>query len=280
MAVTVDYQAWDSASYNWLDKTTSTAAPQQINDKITAWITAVNANAANTNKQVTLEKGPADSTSTNFIGWTLKFDSNSSGSPFWVKLHTTTTTNIACYFGTTWTNDGSSGGYGLTGGTTGSDTSNTYAVSGVAGEFVVAAETANGEEFLALGYRIGSDAAKSACLLIFKDTNNEWAAVWNISSSQTGTLYMAEHTTPARTMSVAFDGNTISDNASYLTSLQLWVTSGFPATGNAFTAMVGAKSDALYQTSLTANRAFGRYATMADSSKVICLGNCSIYVRY
>ncbi len=280
MAVTVEYQSWDSATYSWLDNSTSTAAPQQINDKLTTWITAVNANASNANRQVTLVKSPASSTSAAFVGWTLKFDSNTSGSPFWVKLHTTTSVNIACYFGTTYTDDGSSGGYGLTGGTAVSDTSVLYASSATSGEFVVASETANGEEFFAISWRIGSDTAKSDCLLIFKDTNNEWAGVFTDGATVTaGTLYMTQHTTPARTMSVQFFVN-YNASSTALAPFQLWTNGGLPAANNYYTAFVMPKSPSLYLAGSSTNYSFGRYATLADSSKVLCLANCPFWVRF
>ena len=280
MAVSVEYQAWLSADYNWLDKTTSTAAPQQINDKLTAWITAVNANAANTNKQLTLRKGPADSTSTNFIGWVLELGSASSGAPFYFSFYTYNSTLVVSASHLTWANDESNGGYGGRGSPNSTNYGGFY-TSGQNAEFAVATETANGQEFFCLGWRTTGNATQEAiysgAALLFKDSNGEWASYHFNEYTHAGSFYMPTNTTLKRQFEVrplVIYGNGITLDPLVLTmNSQAYM----PSAGNAVTLAVSAANPNL----LTGEYgSFGRYCALPASTTAVSIGFSPIFVRY
>jgi len=284
MAITVEYQLWSSGAYNWLDKTTSTSAPLQLNDKLNEWIAAVNASPTNASKQISVKKQPADSTSANFIGWVIELAGASSGAgPFYVRLYSSSTTNLNVTFSGGWTNDGTNGGYGATAGTAATDTTISWYTSGQTAEFTCVTETAAGEEFFLLGWRLANNGTYSDALLIFKDQNGEWAGVFSDGGQIVGTYYMAIHTTPQRTYSVGLLWSGVSANyTNYLDTLVLGCsfTTGLPAFGNTFTSQVRPASNALIGTSNSSMWGFGRWAPLSGSKTGACVHNGPFWVIY
>jgi hypothetical protein len=284
MAVTVEYQAWTSGNYNWLDKTTATSAPLQINDKLDAWVAAVNANASNTNKQITVRKDPGNSTSANFIGWVLELASNTSAAaPFFLRLYSSTTTNLAFTASASWTDDGTNGGYGVAAGSTATDTSISWAASGVTAEFSIAQETADGVEFFCLGWRLNNATAQSDQLVIFKDNNGEWATLFSDGGAEAGCFYSpVSGATPSRNFAVQTNSVGMNANAGYLSQLQLAnaASTYLPATGEEFTNTVTAASSALYLTDSTVEYGFGRWASLSGGRTAVCMGFGPIWVVY
>ena len=280
MAVTVEYQAWDSASYDWLDNSTSTAAPQQINDKLSAWITAVNANASNTTKQITIEKGPADSTSTNYVGWVLKLDSASTSSPFYALFYSTSTTGGIFGCSDTWTGDGTNGGYGAASGLT-STSSFSYKTSGVAAEFTIGTETTDGEEFFVFGYKTDASTTFQGVWVIFKDSAGEWAYFNRFSSAaERGCYYMPTHTTPQRVFGVATRNIVSRSDSLSPFALGLSNSAQLPAAGNSYTAVSLPGSSYLYIADSAIAFSFNRYANMADGRVAISPGHGPIVITY
>jgi hypothetical protein len=282
MTVTVDYQVWDSTSYNWLDKTTSTSAPLQINDKLDAWVAAVNANASNTSKQITVRKDPADSTSANFIGWVIEAASGSANSGFFTRFYTSAATNIVCTFSAAWTNDGTNGGYGAASGNSAADTSTTWVSSGAIGEFSVAAETANGQEFFCLGWRQNNSTVTSDQLLIFKDSSGEWASLFSDGGTVIGSFYMPVHTAPQRNYNITLPWLNANSSTFWLSGLVLSNSSATnaPAAENEFTATICSASPALYMAGGTGDYGYGRWSNVTGGKKVVCMGYGPIYVVF
>lgn len=282
MAVSVEYQAWTSATYNWLDNSTSTAAPQQINDKLAAWVTAVNANASNTNKQLTIHKGPVDSTSANYIGWVLGLASDSSGSTFYTRFYSNTTTNTVVSFSSDWTNDGSNGGYGAASGASTTDSSVTWFSSGVLAEFSIATETTDGEEFFCLGWRLNNANSASDVILIFKDSNGEWASLFSDGGTESGSFYMPTHTTPQRNYAIDLPLLALGTSPGYLSQLMMTISSGtyVPAASNEYTGTVAAASPALYTTYTTSEYGYGRWASVSGSRTAVCMSYGQVYVVF
>ena len=278
MAVTVEYQAWDSATYNWLDNSSSTAAPQQINDKLSAWITAVNANASNTSKQLTIEKGPADSTSANFVGWVIKLDSSTSLSPFYFAVYTLSSGVLGMYSYETWTNSTSNGGYGTLSGSS-SGASVNFRTSAIAAEFTVATETANGQEFFALGYKTDPSSSNyQGFFVLFKDTTGEWAS-YNGGSNNYGTLYASANPTPARAYGVRpIDFTSLT---TVLSPLVFSNSGTLPSAGQSFTLLAQPASPSLLSSlSTSVGFSFNRYAVLADGTTCIAIGYGPIFVAY
>lgn len=280
MAVVVEYQAWDSASYNWLDKTTSTSAPIQINNKLDAWVAAVNANASNTNKQITVEKDPSDSTSANIIGWVIKLASDSTNSTTYAEFRTTSATQHTVGTYSSWTTGTANGGYG-TMGATGSSTSSSFTTSGSSAEFIVATETANEEEFFCLAYKTSSASVSngSGCLLLFKDTAGEWV-VYIGQSSSFGSFYLPTHASPTRNYGVAVVDGSISATLIPFV-LRISGSSFIPAAGSATTVMCTPKSQyILANPSTSVGYQFARYAALPSSRTAVCMGYSPIFVSY
>lgn len=282
MTIAVDYQTWTSASYNWLDKTTATGAVLQINDKLVAWVAAVNANASNTTRQITIKKGPADSTSANFVGWVVECASPNSGGTFYPYLYSNSTSAATGGFQETWTFNTANGGYGTPGGSGDGRTNATWnATAAVSAEFVVATDTANGQEFFCLGWR-HSSTTDNGCLCIFKDNNGDWAGVGTLNGTNYGSYYMPVHPTPKRAFGIAIlEPTTINAVSIHRLAIRMNSTSGFlPTAGNEYTSAVSsANSDAFCTLSSTIGYTFGRFATLASSKTAVCLGGC-MFVRY
>lgn len=282
MPVTIDYQTWDSSSFNWLDKTTTTGAPLQITEKLDAWIAAVNSNASNANKQIIRRKGPADSTSANFIGWAIECTSNAASSGFFARLYTNTSTNFAVVFSAAWLNDGTNGGYGAGSGNSISDSTVAWASSAVIGEFSVATSTDNGQEFFCLGWRLGNDTAKSDQFLIFKGVNGEWCSLFSDGGAMIGTYYMDAHSAPQRNYNVGLTTMALNTSASFLS--RLIVTSSnstqVPTTSVEYTGAMLAANSAIYYSNTATEWGYGRWSNMVDGRKIVCMGYGPIWIAY
>lgn len=283
MPVTVDYQYWDSASYNWLDNVSATAPALQIQEKLAAWVSAVNANASNAGRPVSIRKSPSDSTSTNFIGWVIECSSTSADKGLFARLYSSTATNLNALFHQTWTDNGSNGGYGTYSGGISSDTSISFSTTGVAAEFSVAAGTDDGQEFFCLGWRLNNATTQSDVFLIFKDVYGEWAGVFTDGGSQvSGTYYMGTHSSPKRNYLVAILTIGFNSNTNYLTRLALHNSGSTYAAsdGVEFTSVMTAASPALFCTTTANNYGYGRWGTFADGRTAVCMGYSQIWVVY
>jgi hypothetical protein len=282
MAISVDYQVWTNTGYNWLDKTTPTGAALQINDKLVAWVAAVNANASNATRQVTIKKGPADSTSANFVGWVIECASPNPGGTFYPHLYSNSATAATAGVQETWTFNTANGGYGTPGGSGDGRTNATWnATASVSAEFAVATDSTNGQEFFALGWR-HSDATNNGCLCIFKDNNGDWAGAGTLNGTNYGSFYMPVHTTPKRAFGIAVaDTTSLTAGSAYRLAIRMNSVTGFlPTAGTEYTSAVSSTNpDALCTNSSTTGFAFGRFATLASGKTAVCLGGC-IFVRY
>lgn len=283
MVATVEYQAWDSTTYNWLDTVDPTSAPNQIFSKLSAWCTAINANPSNVAKQVITRKGPTDSTSANFVGFVLEITSPSAGASCFLRFHTTTATNILSAIAASWTDDGANGGYGTTSGSASNDSSVSWLSSGVAGEFTVAYDTADGVEFFALGWRLNNATSSSDQMCLFKDTNGEWAYWFSDGGSVTGSFYMPNNATPARNFGI-YGTNPIgvSNQSGTLTQLVISagsIVSSVPA-GGIFTNLITAASLSLFMNTNTTEYGYGRWASLVDGRIAVCIGYGPLWIAY
>lgn len=179
MPVSVEYQNFSLATYNW-KSTDSGNAPLQINSKLDAWVAAVNANAVNASKQVTVLRDPLDSTGTR-TGWVIRF---ADGTQPGFMLHFAST--IASGNSTSgaraelfpisgWTDNTTNDGYGGIASVVSSDPSLGWYISGGQAEFIIASSTDSGEEFFILGWNMANNTSHRDVIAIFKDTNGNWA---------------------------------------------------------------------------------------------------------
>lgn len=179
MPVSVEYQNFASGTYDW--KSTDAAnAPLQINSKLDTWVAAVNANAVNASKQVTVLRDPLDSTGTR-TGWVIRF---TDGTQPGFMLHfantiasgnSTAGARAELFQISGWTDDTTNDGYGAIASVVSSDTGIGWYISGGQAEFIIASSTDSGEEFFILGWNMANSTSYRDVLAIFKDTNGNWA---------------------------------------------------------------------------------------------------------
>lgn len=177
MAPTIKWLRFESAAYDWTDAT-ATGPLKQIEAEIDAWITAVNANASNTGRQLARVRGIDDSTTANYAGFVVRASANNNTENAWMHFGTigSSTTRVH-YVGSTYADDTSRGGYGTVAGNGGSDTSVTWKSNGTTADFLLGYDTTDGQEYLVLGYATNTtpSTAYEDGLLIYKTTTGEWA---------------------------------------------------------------------------------------------------------
>lgn len=284
MAVVLEYQAWAAGTYNWLDKTTATSAPLQINDKLVAWIAAVNANPSNASKQITIEKGVTAGTNSTNVGWTLKLASPSSGSTFYIGLFSSNNNEIYYLASQSWSSGTANGGYGTFSGNQ-SAFPGTFTTGGSnSAEFIVATETADTEEFFCLGFKSSSASSQtgSGSFLIFKDTTGEWATHYVLAGNVYGSYYLTTHTTPQRSFGLTNCAQFAQGSALDPVVLRSSTSASnlfWPAAGNSVTIASVAKSPYLF-----ANESFGyqfaKYGSLTGGRTAVCVGYSPIFVSY
>ena len=190
MAPVIKWQRWDSASYDWFGTSATDALPS-LEAELDAWITAVNGNASNSGRQVTKERGYADSTTANYAGLVLSCGANGNASKGYLSYGTYgSTSSKRIYSGDTFADDTSNGGYGtISGGT--SDTSVSWYTSGQEANWMLVYDTTDGQEFFSFGPTFGSTPSSTYQdgFFIFKCTDGEWSMVSNDGSSQVHVHY-------------------------------------------------------------------------------------------
>lgn len=283
MAVTVEYQAWDATGYNWQDTTSATSAPVQIYNKLVAWANTVNANPGNVNKQIAMRKGPASSTSAAFVGFGMELGSSQANGSFHARVYTNSTTNLTVGFSSGFTDNGTNGGYGAGSGSATSDTNITWVSSSALAEFSVAQETDEGKEFFCLGWRLNNSTNSSDTLLLFKDANGEWASIFTDGGTAViGSFYMPVHATPQRNFSITLSISSLNGVGGHLSQLQLETGSAtyLPTTGNEYTSVVTAGSNAIYLTQTSSEYGYGRWAPLSGGRKAVCMGYGPFWIVY
>jgi len=178
MAPTIKWQRWDSASYNWFGTTATDALPS-VEAELDAWITTVNGNASNVGRQVTKERGYADSTTANYASLVISCGANSNTAKGYMSYGCLGgTTAKKNYVGNAYTDDTSNGGYGTVSGGP-SDTSVSWYTSGQEANFLIVTGVVDGEEYFCFGPTIGATPNYSYMdgFFISKATDGEWFMV-------------------------------------------------------------------------------------------------------
>ena len=185
MAPTIKWQRWDSASYDWFGTTATDALPS-LEAELDAWITAVNGNASNSGRQVTKERGYADSTATNYGALVLSCGANGNASKgyfSWGCYGSTSSKQIR--LGPTYADDTTNGGYGAVSGGP-SDTSVSWYGSGQEANWLLVYDSTDGQEYFSFGPAFGTspNTAYQDGFFIFKGTDGEWSMTSNDSVNQ------------------------------------------------------------------------------------------------
>jgi len=180
MAPTIKWQRWDSASYNWAGTAATDALPS-LEAELDAWITAVNGNASNTGRQITKERGYADSTTANYHGLVISAGANSNAAKGYLAYGTYgSATTKKLYAGPTYADDTTNGGYGtISGGN--ADTSVSWYSSGQEANLLIISDTTDGQEFFCFGPSIPASPSTAYCegFYIMKCTDGEWSLCAN-----------------------------------------------------------------------------------------------------
>lgn len=183
MAPVIKWQRWDNVSYNWFGAGATDALPS-LEAEIDAWITAVNSNASNVGRQITKERGYADSTGGNYAAFVLSAGANGNASKGYLQWGCLgSTSSKKAYAGPTFADDTSNGGYGTVSGGS-SDTSIGWVTSGQEANWLIVYDVTDGEEYFAFGPAFDSnDTGVQEGFSIVKCTDGEWSLVANDSSS-------------------------------------------------------------------------------------------------
>lgn len=110
VAPTVKYKFWASADYDGLG-TTSTDFYPSLETELDSWITAITSNASLTSAVPIKRKGVSDSTNSSFIGLTVECPHPTAGT-IYAQSYTSSATIQRTRTLSTWTDNGTEGGYG------------------------------------------------------------------------------------------------------------------------------------------------------------------------
>ncbi len=187
MAPTIKWQRWDSASYDWFGTNATDALPA-LEAELNAWIATVNSNPSNAGRQVTKERGYASSTTANYAGLVISCGADNNTSKGYMMYYTHAGTK-RFYFGDTYTNDASNGGYGTVSGGR-KDTNVSWYTSGQEASWLLVTGTVDGEEYFCFGPSFGSSPSSTYQdgFMIYKCTDGEWSM-----QTQDGALYGNTH---------------------------------------------------------------------------------------
>ncbi len=182
VAVVVKQGIWDNATYPWTDQTSS-GYMGSIVAEIDNWINAISSNASiTTNGMLPVKvREPSDSTNSGTRnGFGYKFPDITLGSGNYgptepVFLVHGTETALTLEIGDEFEDDTQNNGFGDLGQADGHQSSAT--VTGTTGfnrEAIVAYDTTDGEEFIAVGFKVGTSTTGSRGIAAFKDTDGHW----------------------------------------------------------------------------------------------------------
>lgn len=197
MTVTVGYQTWDSANYEWDTAVAGKPVPE-ICGALSTWITAINGNASQTGKQVVLLRDHTSSTAANYRGFALQLPILGSATKSMYFSHisvSATTAYTRVYDDASWVDNAANGGYGGSVTTTSSEfflsDSHTHKNTVTTfGDITIASDTTDGQEFFFVGMYLDGDVASySDGFGIMKDFYGNWCAVSIDGSSEAGAYY-------------------------------------------------------------------------------------------
>ncbi len=106
----IEVQRWSAAAVNWGANNGTTGISYNLNQKLRDWITVVNGNASNSNRQIEMFKDETTSTGTTIQGHVLKVYYDSTNA--WYQTWFGSNTSIDAHQGESYTDNGNSEGYG------------------------------------------------------------------------------------------------------------------------------------------------------------------------
>lgn len=271
MTVSLSYQAWTSSNYNWNASSGTGHAAYQINDLLKNWVLEVNNNPSNTDRRITIELDPTDTSVESQGGWILKVGSPVPDSDMYIQFVVNTASNISFTVGSQWVPGTTNSGYGYIQGSNAYDTSNVFYTTGYDVEYTVTSDTEDGQEFFVLGWRHNNNMSISDYLLLAKDTEGEWAVVYNDFGSIQGSYMMIDHTTPQRAYSALYEAV----QAPYATGVFLPpyfysnLTTAAPTSNSFYTTSFLINNQKLWRAASGTDYVFGRWAFWNVTEKIV-----------
>ena len=179
----VEVQRWSAAAVNWGANSGSTGISYNLNQKLRDWITVVNANASNTNRQITMLKDEASATGTTYQGFVLKLNYNATDG--FHLLHFGTNSNMSLYGAEGYLDNGTNGGYGNQDTTSGLYRVNDVQQKKMDGtldvDLYISYDTTNDQEYFIFCLAQNSVAYRD-WVGIFKTNHGHWYAAFNDGS--------------------------------------------------------------------------------------------------
>jgi hypothetical protein len=240
MAATFKTQAWDSTGWGW-DSSAAGSPVEQMCSELSSWITTVNGNATQSGKQLVLHRDETDSTTTNYRGFTIEAPAQNIAGSVFFQFFSNTTTSARAYWGNSFTDDTSNGGYGTIS-SGGSDTGISFRIAAnTSAQMQVAYGTVDGEEYFYCGWIIDSSSTYGDCWGVFKDQNGEWVVHMNDGTSPQGWAY-----DPVLASWRSIVGEDYLYSTTYIAKQAYMITNSGLSTGDLFTSVITTASDDIF----------------------------------
>lgn len=182
MAVVAKHGIWSNATYPWTDQT-SAGYMGSIVAEIDAWITAISSNSSIIANGMAPVKKRDPSSSTNSgtrNGFAYEFPDTSigldaDGPTYPTLIAHGTETSFVLEVGDEFEDDTQNNGFGDLGFTPGHlSASSANGSAGFDNEVIICTETTDGEEFLAVSFKLGSATANAIAFLAARDQDGHW----------------------------------------------------------------------------------------------------------
>ena len=165
-----------------------------LESELTAFITAVNANASNASRQLTLQVAPSAVTSDSFRGFTLRVNHPTMSSLYVQHRMNNSTTSIILTAGTTYTAGTANGGLGTITNTIYNTSLTGFSAQGPSDVTSIYDDT-NGSEFFLCTQRVNS-SSNMVTFLLAKDIVGDWCIIRaedSSANSQTGQVCLSPY---------------------------------------------------------------------------------------
>lgn len=288
MTVTVGYQTWNSASFNW-DTAAAGSPVAEVCGALSTWITAINGNPSQSGKQVQLVRDHNSSTTANYRGWVVKCPLLGSATKnfYWQHFSYASTTLISKMCDDAfWANDTNNGGYGGSTSTSAAayymtDTKTHKHTVTTYGDITIAYGTTDGEEFFVYSNLYDGDVTNhNDSLVLAKDVFGNWCGYSGDGTSRVGAFYdpYIDRVVYSTTVSIGIFG---SDGSS-----SLYVGGGIMLSGPSPAIVAGAtrrQATAIATSAVTLQAGFPAvygYVSLGGGDYALNLTQSGPFVRY
>ena len=178
MAPTIKWQRWDTANYDWFDKTAGAALPSLM-DELSAWVAAVNGNASNSSRQLIIERDHNSSLQADYGGFVISAGAPGTADRGYFQTGVFSGSQRRFYLGDVYDNGNGLGGYGSVS-NGGSDSNISFRTSGYEASWLITFDTADGEEYFSWGpYFNNNGDSYMDGFIIYKKTTGDWVLMAN-----------------------------------------------------------------------------------------------------